>query len=171
MNLSRQIVDLCDWFYASTVENNEVYIVKWQFPDGAFPDLSYERTAADSALADETEAKARRMLAEYPDHNDQIMLKILIYYCGYIRKNQENYWLRFDLNHYYDMLPTFLNKMVNLPIETEADRARYLKILKNFTPFATAFLPQETEMESLPSTMLARTATTSSLLPRRVSPI
>ena len=140
MVLSRQIVELCDWFYASTVENNEVYIVKWQFPDDAFPDLSYERAAADSALADETEAKARRMLAEYPAHNDQIMLKILIYYCGYIRKNRENYWLRFDLNHYYDMLPTFLNKMVRLPIATGADRARYLKILKNFTPFAASQL-------------------------------
>ena len=138
MKLSEEIRSLCDRFYASTVENNEVYIVKWQFPDGAFPDLSYERTVRDSSLADETEAAAREMLSRYEDHHDRIMLKILIYYCGYIRKNQENYWLRFDLNHYYNMLPAFLRKMTALPVGTEEERARYLKILRGFTPFVAS---------------------------------
>lgn len=135
MQLSKEIRDLCDRFYADTVENNEVYIVKWQFPNGTFPDLSYERTVRDSALADETQARAEAMLARYPAHHDQIMLKILIYYCGYIRKNQENYWLRFDLNHYYSMIPTFLKKMVALPVETPGQQKTYLQILQNMPPF------------------------------------
>ncbi len=135
MTLSKEVFDLCNRFYRSTVENNEVYIVKWQFPDGAFPDLSYERTVSDSALADAVEKQAREMLARHPERNDQIMLKILIYYCGYIRKNQENYWLRFDLNHYYNMIPTFLDKMLALPVETPAQQARYRTILDNLSPF------------------------------------
>ena len=138
MELSQEIRRLCDDFYAATVENNEVYIVKWQFPGGALPDLSYERAVRDSALADATEARAREMLERCEAHNDRIMLRILIYYCGYIRKNEENYWLRFDLNHYYDMLPTFLNKLLALPVDTAARREKYLTILGNLPPFIDA---------------------------------
>ncbi len=135
MILSKEIFDLCNQFYRSTVENNEVYIVKWQFPGGAFPDLSYERAVSDAALAESTEKQARALLNRYPSHNDQIMLKILCYYCRYIRKNEENYWLRFDLNHYYNMIPTFLNKMLALPIETSGQRAHYQTILGSLAPF------------------------------------
>lgn len=135
MNLSPPIRNLCDSFYANTVENNEVFIVKWNFPDGAFPDLSLERAHKDTLLANETEKMAREMLSVYPDHNDQIMLKILIYYCGYIRKNEENYWCRFDLNHYYRMIPTFLEKTVELPIETEEERRLYRTVLRGYPAF------------------------------------
>ena len=135
MTLSEEIRRLCDDFYAATVENNEVYIVKWQFPGGELPDLSLERAERDSALADEVEARARAMLETVQAHNDRIMLKILIYYCGYIRKNEENYWLRFDLNHYYNIIPTFLDKLIRLPVDTEAQRAFYLKVLNNLPPF------------------------------------
>ncbi|MBQ8973202.1 MAG: DUF885 domain-containing protein [Clostridia bacterium] len=138
MKLSEEIRRLCDDFYAATVENNEVYIVKWQFPNGELPDLSLERAQRDSALADATEACARAMLETCTAHNDRIMLKILIYYCGYIRKNEENYWLRFDLNHYYNMIPTFLDKLSELPVHTDAQRALYLKILDNLAPFIRA---------------------------------
>ncbi|MBE5808220.1 MAG: DUF885 domain-containing protein [Clostridiales bacterium] len=138
MKYSEEIRRLCDEFYADTVENNEVYIVKWQFPNGELPDLSLERARRDSALANEVEARAREMLETHTDHNDVIMLKILIYYCGYIRKNEENWWLRFDLNHYYNMLPTFLEKLSELPVETPEQRERYRRILKNLTPFIDA---------------------------------
>ena len=135
MIYSEEIRRLCDDFYAATVENNEVYIVKWQFPDGELPDLSLERARRDSALADSVEKRAREMLEHCEAHNDRMMLKILIYYCGYIRKNEENYWLRFDLNHYYNMIPTFLDKLSELPVSTQAERAKYLRILDNLPPF------------------------------------
>ena len=138
MVLSEEVKRLCDDFYADTVENNEVYIVKWQFPNDALPDLSYERAVRDSALADETERRARAMLDQYTDHNDRMMLRILIYYCGYIRKNEENYYLRFDLNHYYDILPTLLDKLLALPVETPSEQKRYLAILDAMTPFIRA---------------------------------
>ena len=120
MELSHEVRELCDSFYANTVENNEVYIVKWVFPNGEMPDLSLERALKDRTLADETESAARRMLGNCRLHTDEIMLKVLIYYCGYIRKNSDNYWLRFDLNHYYRIIPTFLEKLLALPRETNA---------------------------------------------------
>ena len=135
MNLSPEIKKLCDDFYRDTVENNEVYIVKWTFPGGALPDLTYERTVADSALANQVEKKAREMLRSPLSHEDEMMLRILIYYCGYIRKNQENFWLRFDLNHYYRMIPTFLDKMTELPLDTPEDKEKYTAVLRNFIPF------------------------------------
>ena len=138
MQLSPAVRALCDRFYRDTVENNEVYIVKWQFPDGAFPDLSYERAVRDARLADLVEAEAREMLSGAQTHNDEIMLKILIYYCGYIRKNEENYWQRFDLNHYYRLIPTFLEKLLALPVKTAEDRERYGKVLAGFPPFIYA---------------------------------
>ena len=135
MELSHEVRELCDSFYANTVENNEVYIVKWVFPNGEMPDLSLERALKDRTLADETESAARRMLGNCRLHTDEIMLKVLIYYCGYIRKNSDNYWLRFDLNHYSRIIPTFLEKLLAIPRETNAQRAFYLKVLHNFPPF------------------------------------
>lgn len=135
MVISSEIRDLCDSFFRDTIENNEVFLVKWTFPEGQFPDLSYERTEQDTRLANAVEQQARSMLASAQNHYDRIILKILIYYCGYIRKNQENYWLRFDLNHYYRMIPTFLEKMMDLPIDTPEQRAHYQRILENFPPF------------------------------------
>ena len=135
MQLSPAVRSLCDSFFANTVENNEVYIVKWTFPDGAFPDLSLERAHQDSLLADETEAQARALLENCASHEDEIILRVLIYYCGYIRKNEQNYWLRFDLNHSYRTIPTFLEKLLALPVDTAGQQAFYLKVLENFTPF------------------------------------
>ncbi len=147
MELSPEVKALCDEFYANTVENNEVYIVKWTFPDGQMPDLSLERALQDRVLADETEAKARDMLARCGRHTDEIVLKVLLYYCGYIRKNSDNYWLRFDLNHYYRIIPTFLEKMLALPADTEQDRAFYLQVLENFPPFISS-LQQKVEEQA-----------------------
>lgn len=135
MNLSPDIKKLCDDFYQNTVENNEVYIVKWTFPNGTLPDLTYERAEADSALADKTQRIAEEMLKKSLPHEDEMMLRILVYYCGYIRKNQENFWLRFDLNHYYRMIPTFLEKALDLPLNTPEEKEKYTLILKNFIPF------------------------------------
>lgn len=135
MILSPEVRKLCDDFFLGTVENNEVFIVKWQFPNGQLPDLSLERAHQDSLYADETERTARQLLAACPSHEDEIMLKVLIYYCGYIRKNEQNYWQRFDLNHMYNTIPTFVDKLLNLPVETEEEKAFYLKVLHNFPPF------------------------------------
>ena len=62
MQLTPAVRELCDWFFTHAVENNEVYIVKWNFPNGEMPDLSLERAHQDSLLADETEQKARALL-------------------------------------------------------------------------------------------------------------
>lgn len=147
MELSHEVRNLCDFFYANTVENNEVYIVKWVFPDGQMPDLSLERALKDRSLADQTERTARRMLKTCKLHTDEIVLKVLIYYCGYIRKNSDNYWLRFDLNHYYRIIPTFLEKLLALPRDTQPQRAAYLKVLHNFPPFV-AFLQEKLEKQA-----------------------
>lgn len=135
MILSPEVRELTDFFFTHTVENNEVYIVKWTFPDGKFPDLSLERAHRDTFLADQTERKARALLEKCTSHEDEIILKVLIYYCGYIRKNEENYWLRFDLNHSYRTIPTFLEKLLDLPCKTLKDMQHYLTVLENFTPF------------------------------------
>lgn len=147
MQISSEVRSLCDKFFANTVENNEVYIVKWTFPNGEMPDLSLERAKKDYELADETEAIARDMLKNCESHYDEIMLKVLIYYCGYIRKNYDNYWQRFDLNHYYRIIPTFLEKMLALPVDTREQRDFYLKVLKNFPPFI-AFLRGKLEAQA-----------------------
>lgn len=73
MKLSHEVRNLCDFFYANTVENNEVYIVKWVFPNGEMPDLSLERALKDRELADATERKARGMLENCTLHEDEIM--------------------------------------------------------------------------------------------------
>ena len=147
MKLSQNVLKLCNSFYSNTVENNEVYIVKWVFPNGEMPDLSLERALKDRALADETEKTAREMLENCTLHTDEIMLKVLIYYCGYIRKNSDNYWLRFDLNHYYRIIPTFLEKLLALSRETDAQREMYLKVLHNFPPFV-GFLKDKLEKQA-----------------------
>lgn len=146
MLLSPEVRGLCDYFFTHTVENNEVYIVKWTFPDAQFPDLSLERARQDSLLADETEQKARALLAGCTSHEDEIILKVLIYYCGYIRKNEKNYWLRFDLNHSYRTIPTFLEKLLDLPVETPEQQTFYLRVLENFTPFVR-FLQDKLEKQ------------------------
>ena len=135
MILSAEVKSLCDSFYANTVENNEVFFTKWSFPNGELPDLSLERFLQDRALADETERIANEMLEKCTLHTDEIMLKVLIYYCGYIRKNSDNYWLKFDLNHSTHMIPRLVGKMLNLPIDTQEQRSLYLKVLDNFIPF------------------------------------
>ena len=147
MQLTPAVRELCDWFFTHAVENNEVYIVKWNFPNGEMPDLSLERAHQDSLLADETEQKARALLADCTSHEDEIILKVLIYYCGYIRKNEQNYWLRFDLNHSYRTIPTFLEKLLDLPIETPEQRKHYVQVLTNFTPFVQ-FLQDKLERQA-----------------------
>ena len=146
MLLSPEVRHLCDSFFADTVENNEVFIVKWTFPDAQFPDLSLERAHQDALLADATEHKARELLAGCTSHEDEIILKVLIYYCGYIRKNEQNYWLRFDLNHSYRTIPTFLEKLLDLPVETPEQQSFYLRVLENFTPFVR-FLQDKLEKQ------------------------
>lgn len=135
MVISSEVLQLANEFFASTVENNEVMIVKWTFPDAQFPDLSLERAEADARLADETEARARTMLNNAVAHNDEMVLKILIRYCAYIRNNRDNYWQRFDLNSSYRTIPTLVEKMLALPTATPEERAFYLRILKGFAPF------------------------------------
>jgi len=61
--ISPEIRKIADDFFANTVENNEVMIVKWTFPDGQLPDLTLERAQRDYELADETEAKVEALLA------------------------------------------------------------------------------------------------------------
>ena len=63
MIISPEIRKIADDFFANTVENNEVMIVKWTFPDGQLPDLTLERAQRDYELADETEAKVEALLA------------------------------------------------------------------------------------------------------------
>ena len=135
MVISPEVMRLANEFFASTVENNEVMMVKWTFPNAQFPDLSLERAQADAALADQTEAQARAMLAEARTHNDEMILKILIRYCSYVRNNLANYWQRFDLNSSYRTIPTLIEKMLALPIETPENRAFYLQVLEGFAPF------------------------------------
>ena len=127
---------MADDFFANTVENNEVMIVKWTFPDGQLPDLTLERAQRDYELADETEAKMEALLAAGGlTHEDEMILKILGHYCGYIRKNYLNWWQRFDLNSIYRVIPTLFEKMVALPIDTPEQRALYRTALDGFAPF------------------------------------
>lgn len=135
MKISQEVMQIANELFANTVENNEVMIVKWTFPNGKLPDLSLERAQADAAYADEIEIRARKMLSCATSHNDEIILKVVIRYCAYIRNNLLNYWLRFDLNSSYRTIPTLLEKMLALPIATEQDKALYLQVLTNFAPF------------------------------------
>ena len=139
---------MADDFFANTVENNEVMIVKWTFPDGQLPDLTLERAQRDYELADETEAKVEALLAAGGlTHEDEMILKILGHYCGYIRKNYLNWWQRFDLNSIYRVIPTLFEKMVSLPIDTPEQRAIYLKVLTDFAPFVN-FLQDKLERQA-----------------------
>ena len=136
MHISPEIRKMADEFFANTVENNEVMLVKWDFSNGEFPDLTLERAKADYELADKTEAEVDALLAQGGlTHEDEMILKILGHYCGYIRKNYLNWWQRFDLNNIYRVIPTLFEKMVALPIDTDGQRALYLKVLNDFAPF------------------------------------
>lgn len=135
MVISSEVLRLANEFFASTVENNEVMIVKWTFPDARFPDLTLERAEADARRADETEARARAMINNAASHYDEIALKILIRYCTYIRNNRDNYWQRFDLNSSYRTIPTLVEKMLALPVTTPGERNFYLHVLNGFAPF------------------------------------
>ncbi|MBQ9620686.1 MAG: DUF885 family protein, partial [Atopobiaceae bacterium] len=136
MIISPEIRKMADDFFANTVENNEVMIVKWTFPDGQLPDLTLERAQRDYELADETEAKVEALLAAGGlTHEDEMILKILGHYCGYIRKNYLTWWQRFDLNSIYRVIPTLFEKMVALPIDTPEQRALYRTALDGFAPF------------------------------------
>ena len=107
MKIRKDIKELCDFFYANTAENNEVYYVKWNYDQNTLPDLSLEKAQADGRLARETREKVRGLLNEKGlSHPDEIILKVLDYYCGYIEKNELNYWYKFDLNHYTCLLYT-----------------------------------------------------------------
>lgn len=135
MIISSEVTKLANEFFTNTVENNEVMIVKWTFPNGELPDLSLERAQRDAACADETERRAQQMLATSTSHADEMILKILIRYCSYIRNNLYNYWQRFDLNSSYRTIPTLVEKMLSLPVETSDQRDFYLQVLNNFAPF------------------------------------
>ena len=135
MIISPEVLALSDSFFRDTVENNEVFIVKWTFPEAAFPDLSLGRAERDYRLAEKTLETARGMRSKGVSHNDEMVLRILESYCGYIQKNYLNWWLRFDLNHCYRTLPTMADKLVSLPVATPADRDFYLEVLSNFAPF------------------------------------
>lgn len=135
MRFSQEVLDLADKLFAGTVENNEVMIVKWTFPDGRLPDLSLERAEADAAFADEIEARAREILAQTTSHADEMLLRITMRYCTYIRNNLHNYWVRFDLNSSYRTIPTLVEKMLALPVKTPEEQDFYLLVLNNFSPF------------------------------------
>ena len=136
MIITPSIRAMADEFFANTVENNEVMLVKWTFPNGEFPDLTLERAKQDFELAEQTHAQVEELLAQGGlSHEDEMILKILGHYCGYIQKNYLNWWQRFDLNNIYRVIPTLFDKMVSLPIETEEERALYLKVLNGFAPF------------------------------------
>lgn len=135
MIISSEIMELANTFFARTVENNEVMMVKWTFPHGELPDLSLERAERDALYADETERRATQLLAAANNHTDEMILKILIRYCSYIRNNRYNYWQRFDLNSSYRTIPTLVEKMLALPIDTPEERGLYRQVLDNFAPF------------------------------------
>ena len=148
MIISPEIRKMADDFFASTVENNEVMIVKWTFPDGQLPDLTLERAQRDYELADETEAKVEALLAAGGlTHEDEMILKILGHYCGYIRKNYLNWWQRFDLNSIYRVIPTLFEKMVALPVDTPEQRTLYRKALDGFAP-SVGFLHGKLEAQA-----------------------
>ncbi len=139
MQIREDIKALADRFYRDTCEKNEVFFVKWTFPSDDLPDLSLARAESDDRLADETLAKVDSMLREPGlSHTDEIILKVLRYYCGYIKKNLLNYWHVFDLNHYTSPLPHLFEKLLALPYETEREKARYLAILEKFPDFLQA---------------------------------
>lgn len=133
MRIREDIKALCDEFYRNTAENNEVYYVKWDLEQGTLPDLSLERAQADGKLARATLEKANALLASGTlSHSDEIMVKVLAYYCRYIEKNELNYWYKFDLNHYTCPLPHLFSKALRLPWDTPAQREAYRSILAQF---------------------------------------
>jgi uncharacterized protein (DUF885 family) len=138
MILSTRVRALCDDFYASTTEKNEVFYLKWTFPGGAFPDISLEKAEHDFDLAQTTRERVDAWLAAPEAPDDETALRVLRYYCGYIENNYLNYWLTFDFNHYTCPIPTFWEKARTLPLDTAERRALYLEVLRNFPPFIDA---------------------------------
>ena len=136
MIIRQDIKALCDDFYHNTAENNEVYFVKWDLSKGTLPDLSLEKAQADGRLARETYQKAQDLLAAGGlSHQDEIILKVLAYYCRYIEKNELNYWYKFDLNHYTCPLSHLFSKLERLPWETPAQKELYRSVLAQFPSF------------------------------------
>lgn len=138
MIINPQIKELADSFYTNTTENNEVYFTKWTFPGGTLPDLSYEKAEADDKLADQTLKKAAEFRKTQITHNDDIILSVLEYYCHYIKKNKSNYWHKFDLNHYTCPLPTMLEKLSILKLDTAEEKEIYQSAFSKMPAFIDA---------------------------------
>jgi len=134
--IREDIKALADFFYNNTAENNEVYFVKWTFPGNSLPDLSFEKAKQDNKLAEETLKKTHELLHDKNiSHNDKIILKLLEYYCGYIKKNYENYWYKFDLNHYRCPLIDLFAKLKMIGWDTPPEKEKYLDIFSKFPRF------------------------------------
>ena len=135
MIINKDIKELADYFYSSTSENNEVYFIKWTFPNNELLDLSYEKAVKDNILADETLEKINNFRNVNLTHTDEIILSVLEYYCYYIKKNLSNYWYKFDLNHYTCPISTLLEKLNTLKTDTIDDMNKYLSIFCKFPKF------------------------------------
>ena len=136
MIIRDDIKSLADYFYNHTAENNEVYYVKWLFPNNELPDLSLEKAEQDYQLATKTLETVRQLLLDDTlSHYDEIILKVLEYYCGYIQKNYLNYWHIFDLNHYRCPLAPLFTKLKRFGWDTPSEKEKYLDILAKFPRF------------------------------------
>jgi uncharacterized protein (DUF885 family) len=138
MEITPSIKALADWFYANTTENNEVYFVKWSFPNNTLPDLSLEKAEQDYRLAQETLEKVHALLAQPQTHTDEMILRLLEYYCHYIEKNYLNYWHKFDLNHYTCPLPDLYRKILAFPLNTAEEHERFLDVFRKFPDYIRA---------------------------------
>ena len=74
MDITPSIKQLADDFYRRTTENNEVYFVKWSFPDNTLPDISLEKAEQDYQLAQKTLKTVHGLLSQPQSHTDEMIL-------------------------------------------------------------------------------------------------
>ncbi len=138
MDITPSIKQLADDFYRRTTENNEVYFVKWSFPDNTLPDISLEKAEQDYQLAQKTLKTVHGLLSQPQSHTDEMILLLLEYYCHYIEKNYLNYWHKFDLNHYTCPLPDLYRKILGMNVQTPKEKERFLDIFRKFPDYIRA---------------------------------
>ncbi|MCI8594053.1 MAG: DUF885 domain-containing protein [Oscillospiraceae bacterium] len=138
MDITPSIKQLADDFYRRTTENNEVYFVKWSFPDNTLPDISLEKAEQDYQLAQKTLKTVHGLLSQPQSHTDEMILLLLEYYCHYIEKNYLNYWHKFDLNHYTCPLPDLYRKILGMNVQAPKEKERFLDIFRKFPDYIRA---------------------------------
>ncbi len=149
MDITPSIKQLADDFYRRTTENNEVYFVKWSFPDNTLPDISLEKAEQDYQLAQKTLKTVHGLLSQPQSHTDEMILLLLEYYCHYIEKNYLNYWHKFDLNHYTCPLPDLYRKILGMNVRTPKEKERFLDIFRKFPDYIRAMHRKLVEQSKL----------------------